>query len=384
VPALPDLLQGRAFIEQLRDVRLDDLLGRGSNGNGAKTDELHRHLRGRRVLVTGAAGSIGCELARQIAACDPALVVLFDRNESELYFTAVELRERFPTSTIEARVGDITDEPFVRRLMSEFEPELVYHAAAYKHVPLMEAQPLEAIKNNVFGTETIATAASQAGVEQFVNVSTDKAVQPVSVMGMTKRAAECVVASLAGRGTTFVSVRFGNVLGSHGSVLPLFHRQVARGSPLTITDPDATRYFMLVSEAVELVLQAGRVGHDGDIYVLDMGEPIRIGDLAENLVRLAGLEPQIDVPIEVVGLRPGERLHEHAGIGADEEATPGEHKHILVVRGPELDQQAFHSHMNELRERAIASDAAGSLEALRSLVGATERLNAAVHVMEDG
>jgi len=381
VPALQDLLQGRALIAQLRDVDLDTLLRRSTNG--AMTEEVRRDLRNRRVLVSGAAGSIGSELARQIAACGPALLVLLDRNESDLYFNAVELGERHPEIHIEARVGDITDEPFVRRVMRRFAPEIVYHAGAYKHVPLMESQPIEAIKNNVFGTEIVALAAAEAGVRRFVNISTDKAVHPVSVMGMTKRASEWIVASLAGRGTTFVSVRFGNVLGSHGSVLPLFHQQVARGSPLTITDPDATRYFMVVSEAVDLVLQAGRIGTDGEVYVLNMGEPVRIGDLASNLIRLAGLEPEIDVPIEVVGLRPGERLHEQPGIGSDEEATPSENEHILVVRGPAPDPAEFQARLNDLRERVIAGDADGAASVLRDLVGAGEALGVATRSIDE-
>ena len=382
IPALHDLLQGRAFIEQLRDVRLDELLGRGSNGSGSS--ELYEHLSGRRVLVTGAAGSIGSELARQIAAHGPAALALLDRNESELYFTALELSERYPDLDIRGRVGDIADEPFVRRLMRDIEPEFVYHAAAYKHVPLMEGQPIEAVKNNIFGTETLARASIDAGVERFVNVSTDKAVEPVSVMGMTKRVAESVVASLAGHGTTFVSVRFGNVLGSHGSVLPLFHRQVARGGPITITDPEATRYFMLVSEAVELVLHAGRLGRDGEVYVLDMGEPIRIGDLANNLVRSAGLEPEIDVAIQIVGLRPGERLHEHAGVGADELAERSGHNHIFVVRGSEVDERELRRRLNDMRERVIAADAVGTLESLRNVVGVVLRPNFAERTAEEG
>jgi FlaA1/EpsC-like NDP-sugar epimerase len=290
-----------------------------------------------------------------------------DRAESHLYFTHLELCERFPAVRIEAIVGDITDEVRVRRIMQEFSPELVYHAAAYKHVPLMETHPVEAIKNNVLGTEVVARASVEAGVGEFVLISTDKAVRPVGVMGMTKRAAEMLIQSLSGRGTTFVAVRFGNVLGSNGSVLPLFQKQIAEGSPVTITDPEASRYFMLISEAVELVLQAGALGQDGEVYVLNMGEPIRIGELAENLIRLHGLEPEVEVPIRITGLRPGERLREELLV-EEHDVRPGPHEKIFVVREPAIDPDRVMAGIEALRRVVESGERELGVEFLRSLV----------------
>jgi FlaA1/EpsC-like NDP-sugar epimerase len=365
VPALPDLLQGRAGVGQLHRVRGEELLGR--EPIGTNLDGLCKGLRGRRILVTGGAGSIGSEIARQVAGCDPEVLVLFDRAESDLYLHYVELRQRFKGVKIEAVVGDILDEARVGQVCKDYSPQLIYHAAAYKHVPLMEAHPIEGIKNNIFGTEIVAKAAIDSGTSEFVLISTDKAVRPVGVMGMTKRAAECVIRSMAGHGTTFVAVRFGNVLGSNGSVLPLFQKQIATGSPLTVTDPDALRYFMLTSEAVELVLQAGALGHDGEVYVLHTGEPIRIGDLAENLIRLSGFEPGLEVPIEITGLRPGERMREELVV-EDEDVVLGPHEKILVVREPGFDQAHFLGGLEMLRDVVDAGEEQGSVEVLRALV----------------
>jgi FlaA1/EpsC-like NDP-sugar epimerase len=365
VPALPELLQGRAGIGQLRLVNDEELLGRSAIGTNV--ERLREELAGRRVLVTGAAGSIGSELARQIASFDPEVLVLYDRAESDLYVTYVELRERFGDVKIEAVVGDILDKPRIKQVMDDYSPQLVYHAAAYKHVPLMEAHPIEAIKNNVVGTEIVARAAIDAGVSEFVLISTDKAVRPVGIMGMTKRAAEFVIRSLAGRGTTFVAVRFGNVLGSNGSVLPLFQKQIASGSAVTVTDPDALRYFMLTSEAVELVLTAGALGRDGEVYVLHTGEPVRIGDLAENYIRLAGFEPEVEVPIRVTGLRPGERLREELWV-EDELVVSGPHEKIKVVREPDFAQHGFLNSLDMLRALVDEGMKEASIQLLRSLV----------------
>ena len=365
VPALPELLQGRAGIGQLRLVNDEELLGRSAIGTNV--ERLREELTGRRVLVTGAAGSIGSELARQIASFEPEVLVLFDRAESDLYITYVELRERFPDVKIEAVVGDILDQSRVTQVFDDYSPQLVYHAAAYKHVPLMEAHPIEAIKNNVMGTEIVARAAIDAGASEFVLISTDKAVRPVGIMGMTKRTAEFVIRSLAGRGTTFVAVRFGNVLGSNGSVLPLFQKQIASGSPVTVTDPDALRYFMLTSEAVELVLTAGALGRDGEVYVLHTGEPVRIGDLAENYIRLAGFEPEVEVPIRVTGLRPGERLREELWV-EDELVVPGPHEKIKVVRELEFASASFLRSLDMLRALVDEGMKEASVQLLTSLV----------------
>lgn len=365
VPAVTDLLQGRAGISQLRKVDDEELLGRSAIGTNVA--RLSEELTGRRVLVTGAAGSIGSELARQIAGFEPEVLVLFDRAESDLYLTYVELRERFPDVKIEAVVGDILDEERITEVMTDYSPHLVYHAAAYKHVPLMEAHPIEAIKNNVFGTEIVARASIAAGVNEFVLISTDKAVKPVGIMGMTKRAAELVIRSLASHGTTFVAVRFGNVLGSNGSVLPLFQKQIASGSAVTVTDPDALRYFMLTSEAVELVLTAGALGKDGEVYVLHTGEPIRIGDLAENFIRLSGFEPRTEVPIHITGLRPGERMIEEFWEN-DEDVVEGPHEKIWVVREPGFNEVGSLTSLEMLRTYVDAGKKEGSIQLLRALV----------------
>ncbi|MEX0874314.1 MAG: nucleoside-diphosphate sugar epimerase/dehydratase [Actinomycetota bacterium] len=371
VPALTDLLIGRAVVGELRKVQNEELLGRATIGTNV--ERLREALSGRRVLVTGGAGSIGSELARQIAAFDPETLVLFDRAESDLYLTHASLCEQFEGIKIEAAVGDILDEQRVGKIFGEYSPQLVYHAAAYKHVPLMEAHPLEAIKNNVLGTDIVATASVSNGVGEFVLISTDKAVRPVGVMGMTKRAAEFVVRARANQGTTFVAVRFGNVLGSNGSVLSLFHQQLRSGSAVTVTDPDALRYFMMTSEAVELVLQAGALGRDGEVYVLNTGEPIRMGDLAENFVRLSGLEPGVDVPIKVTGLRPGERLAEEL-IDDGEEVMAGPHEKVLVVQEPGFDRDAFLAELEALKGLVAADRAEGAVSHLRALVGKTEQM----------
>ncbi len=286
LPALKDLVDGQVQLRQLREVGLEDLLGRET----IRLDEdlIRRALPGRRVWVTGGAGSIGRELARQIAALKPARLTLIDQNETNLFHIGLELQEKHPQVDISTVVIDILDENRLNDLMSEQKPDVLFHAAAYKHVPMMEKNPVEAIKNNVMGTLTVARLAVRHKVGRFVNISTDKAVHPVNVMGATKRLGELIVRSLNGSETIFVSVRFGNVLGSDGSVVPIFQRQIASGGPVTVTHPDIRRYFMTIPEAVQLVLQAGIMGDGGEIFVLEMGESVRIDDLARNLIELAG------------------------------------------------------------------------------------------------
>jgi FlaA1/EpsC-like NDP-sugar epimerase len=345
-------------------VRPEGLLGR--EAVRLDFDRLREELRGRRILVTG--GSIGSELCRQLAAFEPGLLVLFERAESSLYFIHLELHSRHRKLQVVPVVGDILDRQKVEEVITAYAPEVIYHAAAYKHVPLMEAHPLEAIENNVFGTETVALAARRGGVKKFVLISTDKAVRPVGVMGMTKRVAECLLLSLDGGPTTFVAVRFGNVLGSDGSVPPLFRWQIAQGGPLTVTDPEATRYFMLLSEAAQLVLQAGAMGKGGEVFFLDKGEPIRILDLAENLVRLSGLEPGQDIPIQVVGLRPGERLRE-ALVQEQEELLPTAHDKVFMVQNHRFDAEGFRQDLERLRRLVAARDREGAVEQLKAIAG---------------
>jgi FlaA1/EpsC-like NDP-sugar epimerase len=254
----------------------------------------------------------------------------------------------------------------LEEVVREHAPDLVYHAAAYKHVPLMEEHPLDAVTNNVFGTESVLAASLNAGVKKLVLISTDKAVAPISVMGMTKRMAECLLQAGGGGPTTLLAVRFGNILGSDGSVLPLFQWQISRGGPVTVTHPETTRYFMLLSEAAQLVLQAGTIGQGGEIFFLDMGEPIRILDLAQDLLRLSGLHPGEDVPIELIGLRPGERLTEELVMDR-EELGATDHPKVFTVRSPELDAEAFRSDLEKLRRLVATRDAKGAVEQLRSM-----------------
>ena len=309
LPNVKQLLADPAALRQIRPMSLEDLLQR----EPVQTDrqELHVLLEGKRVLVTGAGGSIGSELCRQIALYKPAMLVLFERYENGLHALDLELRSKFPLVKIVPAVGDVTVPERVSEVLAQTKPELIFHAAAHKHVPLMEVNPKEAVRNNVSGTKTVAEAALAAGVERFVLISTDKAVNPTSVMGATKRVAEEFIQSLNRNGQTkFTVVRFGNVLGSNGSVVPLFAEQIRTGGPVTVTHPDIKRFFMTIPEAVQLVLQASVLGHGEDVFVLDMGEQIKVADLAKNMIVLSGLVPDQDIRIVYTGLRPGEKLFE--------------------------------------------------------------------------
>ena len=289
--------------------KIQDLLGRDEID--IDLEEVAAYLTGKSVLVTGAGGSIGSELCRQISALGPKSLVLLGRGENSIYEMTMELRTRFPKLDTTPVVADVRDQHRVRNVFEEHTPEVVFHTAAHKHVDLMEAFPEEAVKNNVFGTHNVVDAAAKAGVGRFVMISTDKAVNPACVYGAAKRVAELLVALWAQRSkTSFVTVRFGNVLGSRGSIVPLFRKQIELGGPVTVTDPEAKRYFMSIPESVRLVLQSGAFGRSGEIFVLDMGEQVRILDLARNMIRLAGLEPGIDIGIDFIGLRPGDKLSE--------------------------------------------------------------------------
>ncbi len=330
LPSVGELIDGRISIKRIRDVRIDDLLGRES----VRTDlrRVRSNTEGHVVLVTGAAGSIGSELSRQVAKLGPAHLVLFERSESDLHDVDLALRQMLPNVQITSVVGDILDAEDLAAAFERYRPSRVYHAAAYKHVTLMERHVVAAVRNNVIGTYNVAMAAKRFGTEQMVLISTDKAVRPTSLMGATKRAAERVLLALRGGHTTFTAVRFGNVLGSRGSVVPIFKRQIKMGGPVTVTHPDVVRFFMTIPEAVQLVLQAAAASAGGEIFHLDMGEPVRIADLAENMIRLSGFEPGRDIEIKFVGLRPGEKLYEELLIDG-EDVEPTDHPRVRVIRG---------------------------------------------------
>jgi FlaA1/EpsC-like NDP-sugar epimerase len=332
LPGIPEVLAGRAHLHQLRPVQIEDLLGR--EPVDMELPELAAELKSRSVMVTGAAGSIGAELSRQIALHSPDRLVLVDQAETPLVELERELVERFPELALVPAVADVTDSRAVTRLFEAHMPQQVFHAAAYKHVPMMEVNPATAILNNVVGTWTVARTAGQSGTEKFVLVSTDKAVRPINVMGATKRLGELVILAAQERFplTSFGAVRFGNVMGSSGSVIPLFRQQLAQGKPLTVTHPEMSRYFMTISEAVQLVLQASLLPDlRGQVAMLDMGEPVRIVDLARRILRLSGSPGRIGEQIVFTGVRPGEKLHE-ALVAPDESAFATSHPKISIVK----------------------------------------------------
>jgi FlaA1/EpsC-like NDP-sugar epimerase len=364
VPAFDDLLSGRVTISQIRTVELDDLLGRDPvvlDAAGLKT-----WLGGRVIMVSGAGGSIGSELARQVARFAPRQLVLLELNEFSLYNIEQEFAERFPELPAVCAIGDVKDRARVDQLLAAYRPSVVFHAAAYKHVPLMENENAwQAVTNNVLGTQVLAESAIAHGVEKFVLISTDKAVNPTNVMGASKRLAEmvCQALQVEAAATRFVMVRFGNVLGSTGSVIPKFREQIARGGPVTVTHPDITRYFMSIPEAVQLVLQAGLMGSGGEIFVLDMGEPVRIADLARDMIRLSGFSEN-DIKIVFTGLRPGEKLYEEP-LASDENSLPTPHRKLRIARARTIDGAWIAELAQWLAQSSSPSDTAVKAELAR-------------------
>ena len=346
LPSVKQLLANPEALRQVRPMSLEDLLQR--EPIQMDRQELHPLLEGKRVLVTGAGGSIGSELCRQIARYQPATLILFERYENGLFALDLELRAQYPKITIIPAIGDVTVHERVAEVLQQTDPDLVFHAAAHKHVPLMELNPKEAVRNNVFGTKTVAEASLASGVDRFVLISTDKAVNPTSVMGATKRVAEDLLQSLSQRGRTkFTVVRFGNVLGSNGSVVPLFAEQILKGGPVTVTHPEIKRFFMTIPEAVQLVLQASRLGRGGEVFVLDMGEQVKVVDLARNMIVLSGLVPDQDIQIVYSGLRPGEKLYEEL-FEETEQVEPTPHAKIRraisasAIQSDRLDRAIAH------------------------------------------
>ncbi|MCS6897072.1 MAG: polysaccharide biosynthesis protein [Nitrospira sp.] len=366
LPNVKRLLGDPVLLQQVRPMKLEDLLQRDQ----VQTDgrDLHPLIEGKTVLVTGAGGSIGSELCRQIAGYGPESLVLFERYENSLHTLLLELRESFPRVGVLPVVGDVTIADRVAEVFQQTKPDLVFHAAAHKHVPLMELNPKEAVRNNVVGTRVVAEASLKWGVDRFVLISTDKAVNPSSVMGATKRIAEHLVRNLSGAGATiFTVVRFGNVLGSNGSVVPLFAEQIRKGGPVTVTDPEIRRFFMTIPEAVQLVLQASVMGQGGEVFVLDMGEQLKVADLARNMIVLSGLVPGKDIQIVYTGLRPGEKLYEEL-FEASEQVEPTSHPKIHRAVGASLPADELEMWTKGLPDRLSDCEDDEVLQDLKRLV----------------
>lgn len=347
LPGLYQLANGEVSIQSIKHVDIEDLLGRDT----VKTDlnEVKAYVQDKVVLVTGGGGSIGSELCRQAAAMGPKQLIVFDIYENNAYDLQMELRHRHPELDLVVLIGSVRDETRVNNIFAKYHPDLVCHAAAHKHVPLMEDSPFEAIKNNVFGTYNVARAADRFGTQRFILISTDKAVNPTNVMGASKRICEMVVQTVNERSKTeFVAVRFGNVLGSAGSVIPLFRKQIKEGGPVTVTHKEVIRYFMTIPEAVQLIFQANAYANGGEIFVLDMGEPVKIDDLARNMIRLSGFEPDVDIKIEYTGLRPGEKLYEELLMSGEGLKKT---KNDLIYIGSEVDfdKAEFEENLMELK-----------------------------------
>ena len=348
LPGIYQLANGEVKIQKIRDVDVQDLLGRDSVN--VDLTQIAGYLQDKTVLVTGGGGSIGSELCRQIAQHSPKRLIIFDIYENNAYDIQQELRRAYPELDLVTLIGSVRDTERVDLVFKRYHPEIVFHAAAHKHVPLMEDSPNEAIKNNVFGTYHVAQAADRFGASTFVLISTDKAVNPTNVMGASKRICEMIVQMMANRSKTkFVAVRFGNVLGSNGSVIPLFKEQIAEGGPVAVTHPDIIRYFMTIPEAVTLVLQAGAYANRGEIFVLDMGEPVRIDDLARNLIRLSGFTPDVDIEVKYTGLRPGEKLFEEMLL--DEEGLRSTVNNLIHIGKPlEINEAEFLQQLEQLHD----------------------------------
>ncbi|MBO4214379.1 MAG: polysaccharide biosynthesis protein [Lachnospiraceae bacterium] len=353
LPSMAQIINEKVKVSALRDVEIVDLLGRDQVS--INIDDVIGYIKDRVVMVTGGGGSIGSELCRQIAAHNPKKLIIFDIYENTTYDLQLELRRNFPNLDLEALIGSVRNVNRVNSIFEQYKPEIVFHAAAHKHVPLMEDSPNEAIKNNVFGTYNVAKAAAMYGTKKMVLISTDKAVNPTNIMGASKRICEMVIQSMEREypDTSYVAVRFGNVLGSNGSVIPLFKKQIAAGGPVTVTDKNIIRYFMTIPEAVSLVLQAGAYAKGGEIFVLDMGEPVKIDDLARNLIKLSGYEPDVDIPIVYTGLRPGEKLYEEC-LKAEEGLTKTDNNLIFIGKPLEFDEKKFFKALHELHDAAAA------------------------------
>ncbi len=367
IPGIYEIIDGKVDIKQVRDVEIEDLLGR--EPIEVDFNLMGSYIQDSTILVTGAGGSIGSELCRQIANIMPKKLIMLDNYENNLYSIQQELIRKYGDSIkMIAVVASIREQKRIEKIFDKYRPEVVFHAAAHKHVPLMENSPGEAIKNNIFGTLNVAMLSSKYNVKRFLLISTDKAVNPTNVMGATKRAAEMIIQSLNEESKTeFVAVRFGNVLGSNGSVIPLFKKQIEEGGPVTVTHPKIIRYFMTIEEAVGLVIQAGGMAKGGEIFVLDMGEPVKILDLAKNLIRLSGFEPDVDIKIVFTGLRPGEKLYEEL-LMSEEGLLDTKHKKIFIGRPIDFDKNDLQKYLIELRNIVLEEDDELMEQAMKNLV----------------
>lgn len=351
LPGMYQIINGEVNVSKLREVRIEDLLGR--DPVEVNVDEIIGYVKDKVILVTGGGGSIGSELCRQIAQHEPEKLIILDIYENGAYEVQQELRHKYPKLDIEVLIGSVRNTARVDDIFKRYHPDIVYHAAAHKHVPLMEESPNEAIKNNVFGTWKVADAADRFGCKRFVLISTDKAVNPTNIMGASKRICEMIIQDKNRKsGTEYVAVRFGNVLGSNGSVVPLFKKQIENGGPVTVTHPDIIRYFMTIPEAVSLVLQAGAYAKGGEIFVLDMGEPVKIVDLAKNLIKLLGYRVDEDIKIEFTGLRPGEKMYEELLMN-EEGLTETANKMIFIGKPIEFDDHQFEKQLEKLRQASL-------------------------------
>ncbi|TGE33834.1 nucleoside-diphosphate sugar epimerase/dehydratase [Desulfosporosinus sp. Sb-LF] len=349
MPGVYDIISGDINVNAIRQVQVEDLLGR--DPVSVDLEEVAGYVTGETVFITGAGGSIGSEISRQIAKFNPEKLVLLGHGENSIFDIEQELRSEYPRIDYITEIVDIKDREKVFLIFERYKPGVVFHAAAHKHVPLMERNPEEALKNNVIGTQNLSEAADKVKVKTFVSISTDKAVNPTSVMGATKRTVEMLIQSLDRRSQTkFVAVRFGNVLGSRGSVIPTFKRQIAQGGPVTVTHPDMVRYFMTIPEAAQLVIQAGAMAKGGEIFILDMGKPVKIVDLAKDLIRLSGFEPDVDIKIQFTGIRPGEKLFEEL-LTAEEGTTSTKHSRIFVAKPNVIDVERLEELTHIVRER---------------------------------
>ena len=362
IPPITQWLKGKLGSEQLKDINIEDLLER--EVIKIHNENIFYALKGKKILVTGAAGSIGSEMVRQLVQFKPALIILCDKAETPMHELCLEMQEKFPNAPIKPYIGDICDKIRMEHLFDIYNPEIVFHAAAYKHVPLMEDNPSVAILNNVLGTSILAELSVAYSVEKFVMVSTDKAVNPTNVMGASKRISEIFIQSLFRhlypteeamqdneKPTMFITTRFGNVLGSNGSVIPRFKKQIEKGGPITVTHPEITRYFMTIPEACQLVIEAGVMGSGGEIFVFDMGNPVKVVDLAEKMIRLSGKQPNADIEIIFTGLRPGEKLYEEL-LSNEENTLPTYHEKILIAKVAEYDFNVVNQKIQKLIQSA--------------------------------